>query len=500
MEEARWTAGTRDVCLRAASRWPLAAARRRAARRGGVTAAAPRATAAADQAKARALAADVADARRAHRRGRAAFARATDALAGRAPADRATTRRLQTAGAPGAGRGARHARCARRRPLQARRRLDARRPPQRRRFRRARRSADAWCGMWRAATRTCCAPSRRPSAQLVRHGRRAGRRRAHGREARRSPRSAELAGIRARLGERRALLAGVRADIRARRHAPGRRATPADHGPTVEPADGVRRRSGRVVAAHPAGRRRQRGQRARHVPAHDDRVRRLGHRGRPGGFFGLFQYAPTTWKGSWNPYRSRQHHRRRRADPGHRAGAPPGLRPRLVGPVVRLGVPGTLTSAPLLMLDHDGVVVDSLEVFSTAFIEACRQLGIAGVETQGDVLALFEGNVYESLRAAGADDAQVVEAVRRSAAALRLRAALAAPVPAHAAGARGARRGAPRGRSSRPTTRSSSLPSCAGTASTAWPRSRGRTPGRARCGRSSGLSPASRVRRPVVRR
>ncbi len=23
----------------------------------------------------------------------------------------------------------------------------------------------------------------------------------------------------------------------------------------------------------------------------------------PGGFFGLFQYAPTTWKGSWNPYR-----------------------------------------------------------------------------------------------------------------------------------------------------------------------------------------------------
>jgi len=23
----------------------------------------------------------------------------------------------------------------------------------------------------------------------------------------------------------------------------------------------------------------------------------------PGGYFGLFQYAPTTWKGSWNPYR-----------------------------------------------------------------------------------------------------------------------------------------------------------------------------------------------------
>ena len=23
----------------------------------------------------------------------------------------------------------------------------------------------------------------------------------------------------------------------------------------------------------------------------------------PGGYHGLFQYAPTTWKGSWNPYR-----------------------------------------------------------------------------------------------------------------------------------------------------------------------------------------------------
>ena len=34
---------------------------------------------------------------------------------------------------------------------------------------------------------------------------------------------------------------------------------------------------------------------------------------------------------------------------------------------------------PLLMLDHDGVVVDSLDVFSTSLIEACRQLGIPQV-------------------------------------------------------------------------------------------------------------------------
>ena len=24
----------------------------------------------------------------------------------------------------------------------------------------------------------------------------------------------------------------------------------------------------------------------------------------PGGYYGLFQYAPGTWKGSWNPWRS----------------------------------------------------------------------------------------------------------------------------------------------------------------------------------------------------
>jgi len=74
---------------------------------------------------------------------------------------------------------------------------------------------------------------------------------------------------------------------------------------------------------------------------------------------------------------------------------------------------------PLLMLDHDGVVVDSLDVFSTSLIEACRQLGIPRVAAPEDVVALFEGNAYESLRAAGADDARIREATRRTAAALR---------------------------------------------------------------------------------
>jgi phosphoglycolate phosphatase len=76
-------------------------------------------------------------------------------------------------------------------------------------------------------------------------------------------------------------------------------------------------------------------------------------------------------------------------------------------------------SLPLLMLDHDGVVVDSLDVFCTSLIEACRQLGIGGVAAPEDVVALFAGNFYECLRAAGADEAQISEAMRRTARALR---------------------------------------------------------------------------------
>ena len=72
------------------------------------------------------------------------------------------------------------------------------------------------------------------------------------------------------------------------------------------------------------------------------------------------------------------------------------------------------------MLDHDGVVVDSFEIFTTSFVEACRRVGLSQIATTDDVLALFEGNVYESLRATGADDAQIREAMSRSAGALRV--------------------------------------------------------------------------------
>ena len=81
------------------------------------------------------------------------------------------------------------------------------------------------------------------------------------------------------------------------------------------------------------------------------------------------------------------------------------------------------------MLDHDGVVVDSFEMFTTSFVEACRRVGLSQIATTDDVIALFEGNVYESLRAAGADDAQISAAMSRTAGALRLAMPALRPFP-----------------------------------------------------------------------
>ena len=81
------------------------------------------------------------------------------------------------------------------------------------------------------------------------------------------------------------------------------------------------------------------------------------------------------------------------------------------------------------MLDHDGVVVDSFEIFTTSFVEACRRVGLSRIATTDDALALFEGNFYESLRAAGADDAQISATMRRTATALRLAMPALRPFP-----------------------------------------------------------------------
>lgn len=57
----------------------------------------------------------------------------------------------------------------------------------------------------------------------------------------------------------------------------------------------------------------------------------------------------------------------------------------------------------LVMFDYDGVIVDSLDVFTTRFTQACRENGFTEVKDPKDVIALFEGNVYATMVKRGLD-------------------------------------------------------------------------------------------------
>ncbi len=55
----------------------------------------------------------------------------------------------------------------------------------------------------------------------------------------------------------------------------------------------------------------------------------------------------------------------------------------------------------LVMFDYDGVIVDSLEVFTSRFTQACRENGFKELNEAKDVLSLFDGNVYETMMRRG---------------------------------------------------------------------------------------------------
>ena len=120
-------------------------------------------------------------------------------------------------------------------------------------------------------------------------------------------RDAELKTVKAQLGERQALLAGVRREIRdlAAKQKP---ATPAPGGTVKPPSgggggdDGGGQGQWWPLIQQAAG--------ANGVSARGMyRLMMIESGGYPsivglGGYYGLFQYRPVTWKGSWNPYRS----------------------------------------------------------------------------------------------------------------------------------------------------------------------------------------------------
>ena len=115
-------------------------------------------------------------------------------------------------------------------------------------------------------------------------------------------RSSELATIRGQLSDRRALLSGVRASIRdsaARQE----RATPA-LGPIVQPSTNAGGGQGQwwplIQSAAAARGVSARGMYRLMMIESGGSASIVG----PGGYCGLFQYAPSTWKGSWNPLRS----------------------------------------------------------------------------------------------------------------------------------------------------------------------------------------------------
>ena len=67
----------------------------------------------------------------------------------------------------------------------------------------------------------------------------------------------------------------------------------------------------------------------------------------------------------------------------------------------------------LVMFDFDGVIVDSLDIFSGAFAAACAAAGVEGFTRPEDLLAVMEDNFYASMRARGVPDERVAEILRR---------------------------------------------------------------------------------------
>ena len=116
-------------------------------------------------------------------------------------------------------------------------------------------------------------------------------------------REAEVKQIRARLAERRALLSGVRDQIRTL--AAQQEAAPASPTQAVTPPDaggtgGQGQWWSLIQAAAGANGVSARGMYRLMMIESGGSSGAVG----PGGYYGLFQYAPTTWRGSWNPYRS----------------------------------------------------------------------------------------------------------------------------------------------------------------------------------------------------
>lgn len=61
----------------------------------------------------------------------------------------------------------------------------------------------------------------------------------------------------------------------------------------------------------------------------------------------------------------------------------------------------------LVMIDYDGVIVDSLAVCYRCFAAACRETGLMDLGTREDFIALFDQNLYQSMADRGLDNSAI---------------------------------------------------------------------------------------------
>ena len=55
----------------------------------------------------------------------------------------------------------------------------------------------------------------------------------------------------------------------------------------------------------------------------------------------------------------------------------------------------------VLIFDYDGVIVDSLNIFMTLFINACKKHGWKQISSKDGFLSLFNENMYENMKKVG---------------------------------------------------------------------------------------------------
>jgi phosphoglycolate phosphatase len=65
----------------------------------------------------------------------------------------------------------------------------------------------------------------------------------------------------------------------------------------------------------------------------------------------------------------------------------------------------------VLVFDYDGVIVDSLSIFMTYFMDACKKEGYVNIATKKDFLQLFDGNMFEEMMRRGMNKKTIVSIV-----------------------------------------------------------------------------------------